>query len=191
VPRPPNLPPIVLWRRAVLAAHELRQAEKLVAFALAEHMNGEGRECWPSVARLAAMTAQDRRTVQRALRDLERNRWIQRAEGRGRGHSSRYAAAWPVEKAAAMPPIASEKRGRDAREKAAQRTREGGGGAARSREEEATEVVPPNPPRGATASGAKRNEEKGQRERLAALDRYAERSKAAAEARGAAEERGD
>ncbi|WP_419617837.1 helix-turn-helix domain-containing protein [Thiolapillus sp.] len=44
---------------------------KFVLVALAEHVSGEGRECWPSVSRLARMTGCAERTVQRALRTLE------------------------------------------------------------------------------------------------------------------------
>ena len=44
---------------------------KPVLVALAEHVSGEGRECWPSVSRLARMTGYAERTVRRALRALE------------------------------------------------------------------------------------------------------------------------
>ena len=44
---------------------------KPVLVALAEHVSGEGRACWPSVSRLARMTGYAERTVRRALRALE------------------------------------------------------------------------------------------------------------------------
>ena len=44
---------------------------KFVLVALAEHVSGEGRACWPSVSRLARMTGYAERTVRRALRALE------------------------------------------------------------------------------------------------------------------------
>ena len=46
----------------------LRAPEKPVLVALAEHVGGAGRECWPS---LALMTGYSERTVRRALRALE------------------------------------------------------------------------------------------------------------------------
>uniref|UniRef100_UPI003AF62E4A helix-turn-helix domain-containing protein n=1 Tax=Thiolapillus sp. TaxID=2017437 RepID=UPI003AF62E4A len=49
----------------------LRAPEKPVLVALAEHVGGAGRECWPSLARLALMTGYSERTVRRALRALE------------------------------------------------------------------------------------------------------------------------
>lgn len=44
---------------------------KLVLISLSDHANSEGI-CWPSVGRLARRCDMDRRTVQRALRELEK-----------------------------------------------------------------------------------------------------------------------
>ncbi|WP_368857400.1 helix-turn-helix domain-containing protein [Thiolapillus sp.] len=54
-----------------LISQALAAPAKFVLVALAEHVSGEGRECWPSVSRLARMTGCAERTVQRALRTLE------------------------------------------------------------------------------------------------------------------------
>lgn len=167
MPRSTSLPPVVLWRRAVLAAPELNHAAKLVACALAEHMDADGGSCYPSVTTLAGETAQDRRTVQRALRALEASGWITRAEGRGRGHSSRYAAARPpAGKAAAVPPFGEEEGRHVVQQKAARRARKGGGSTARGSQEEAREAVPPVAPQG----GPQHRDADALRRRRAALD---------------------
>lgn len=44
---------------------------RLVALALADRVNGDSLECWPSVADISRRTGMDRRTVQRHLRQLE------------------------------------------------------------------------------------------------------------------------
>jgi DNA-binding transcriptional ArsR family regulator len=50
---------------------------KFLLVALANYADEEG-ECWPSIARLAQDTAQDRRTVQRHLRALEDDGFLER-----------------------------------------------------------------------------------------------------------------
>ncbi|WP_419650474.1 helix-turn-helix transcriptional regulator, partial [Thiolapillus sp.] len=62
------------WQQMSILARDwayrqaLRAPEKPVLVALAEHVGGAGRECWPS---LALMTGYSERTVRRALRALE------------------------------------------------------------------------------------------------------------------------
>jgi hypothetical protein len=106
-------PRVVRWRRAVLGAPELTDGQKVVAMALAEHMNGDGGSCWPSVETLAGEIALTRRPVQKALAALEELGWIERRIGRGRGHSSQYRASFPdSERASDGTPFAEEKRRR-------------------------------------------------------------------------------
>ncbi len=54
----------------------LTSAERFVLVAVADHVDDESRQAWPSVARLSARTGLDRSTVQRALRQLEAQRVI-------------------------------------------------------------------------------------------------------------------
>ena len=44
---------------------------KVVATAISIHMNGETRQAWPSHSRLAEMCAADKRTIERATKELE------------------------------------------------------------------------------------------------------------------------
>jgi pyocin large subunit-like protein len=57
--------------RIWLMATPASAAARLTLIALEAHSNGDGC-AWPSVDRLATMTGGSRRTVQRALRELER-----------------------------------------------------------------------------------------------------------------------
>lgn len=68
------------WRDAVFSAcGPETSTERLVAAALAQHMDAAGGSCFPSVSRLAEETSLSRRTVQRALRSLEESGWIREA----------------------------------------------------------------------------------------------------------------
>lgn len=46
---------------------------QLVAIALADRVNGDTFECWPSIADVCRRTRMDRRTVQRHIRTLEQD----------------------------------------------------------------------------------------------------------------------
>jgi DNA-binding transcriptional MocR family regulator len=86
------LPLVARWRRAVLAS-DLTRGQKIVAMALAEHMNGEGGSCYPSVKTLASETGLSVRGVRKAIAELSRRKWISRKRGGSRpGHTSRYQA---------------------------------------------------------------------------------------------------
>jgi hypothetical protein len=51
---------------------------RMVAIAMADRVNmDEGGSCWPSIADIGRRTGLDRRTVQRHLRTLEDEGWIQ------------------------------------------------------------------------------------------------------------------
>lgn len=67
--------------RAMLWAFEnapqsLKSSERFVLVALADHVDDDTGQAWPSIRRLAARTGLDRRTVQLAIRQLEAQRII-------------------------------------------------------------------------------------------------------------------
>lgn len=63
---------------------DLPAGDKLVLLALADCANDEGR-CWPGLASLCAKTGMCRRTLQEALRQLDRGGQITREENPGKG----------------------------------------------------------------------------------------------------------
>lgn len=71
--------------RAIAAAWrvECKPVPKLTLLALADHANDETFECWPSLTHLSRKTNLDRRTVMRALAELEERKVIKRKR-RGR-----------------------------------------------------------------------------------------------------------
>ena len=68
-------------------SQELTPSQKLALLALAEHANDSG-VCWPSLARLASLTGMGKRTVQRAIVDLEALNLLTKETGKGK--SARY-----------------------------------------------------------------------------------------------------
>jgi DNA-binding transcriptional MocR family regulator len=54
-----------------LEAAAPRLWRRVVATAISIHMNGETRQAWPSHSRLAEMCAADKRTIERATKELE------------------------------------------------------------------------------------------------------------------------
>jgi hypothetical protein len=82
------------WRKLIIAAPHLRPNSKLVALVVADRC-GDKNECaWPSLATLEANTSLGRKSVVRAVRDLEVNGFL--VVGRNRGQSNRYHPALPV-----------------------------------------------------------------------------------------------
>ena len=79
------------WRTTILAS-ELRWAARLVALVLSTHMDSNGASCFPSVETIARESGLGRRSVQRALDELEAASLLERKRGGGRGKSSRYRA---------------------------------------------------------------------------------------------------
>lgn len=78
--------------RALVDVFERSEATKtarLVLLALADHAHDDGSNAWPAVPTLATKARCDERTVQRALRDLERRCEIVRT-----GTTSRGVAIW-------------------------------------------------------------------------------------------------
>lgn len=62
---------------------------KLVLIGLANHAHSDGRHAFPTVATLSRYAHVDRRTVQRALRWLEENEYVE-AEGKGPNGQANY-----------------------------------------------------------------------------------------------------
>lgn len=74
--------PLTRWAWSV----QTSPSEKLVLLALSDCCNGQRKShtCWPSIAKLHAMTGLSKRSVQRSLALLERRALIARSLGTGR-----------------------------------------------------------------------------------------------------------
>lgn len=87
--------------------------ELLTALALADHANHEGGSIFPTIATVARMTRQDRRTVQRHVRSMIESGWLEVVErGVGRANTTKYripleriGPLWPEEKVANCHPL--------------------------------------------------------------------------------------
>ena len=60
-----------MWLIQVLGDRGASPMAKVVATAISIHMNGETRQAWPSHSRLAEMCAANKRTIERATKELE------------------------------------------------------------------------------------------------------------------------
>lgn len=80
---------------AVWDLEAIESTDKFVLLKLADHADDEGRNAWPSVETIARAICKSERTVQRALRKLERDGWIvvERAAGPKRPPTYRVIAA--------------------------------------------------------------------------------------------------
>jgi len=78
----------------VFDARGLTPPQRLVALALADHADHEGRNAYPAVNTLAAKTELHRRTVQRALADLVASGFLE-IVGLGGGRSLTNSYAFP------------------------------------------------------------------------------------------------
>lgn len=76
--------PVVLWRVEVREAASLSSNAKLVAFVLSTYMDKYGRNAWAEVATIKGAASLSRRTVQRALRELEEAGLVQAVVRPGR-----------------------------------------------------------------------------------------------------------
>jgi DNA-binding MarR family transcriptional regulator len=89
----PKLSPLFTWRTAITES-DLRPTSRHVALTLSLYMGEKGDHAWPAVTTLAEDTGLDRRTVQRALRELQDSGWL--AVRIGGGHAtSRYVGLIP------------------------------------------------------------------------------------------------
>ena len=107
MPRPPG--PFLRVKKRVLAAScTLSPSERLVALALADRMNQEGR-CWPGYQDIATRTGYSVSTVGRCLETLcdgEQPLVLRRSRGGGRGYIYELVSN-PAKLAAAGRPWAS------------------------------------------------------------------------------------
>ena len=124
---------------------ELPVSEKLLLLALADccHAKQRSHSCWPSHAKLEAMTGFSRSTLKRTLRGLEQRALIKRTPGQGRRTSTYRLACTdsPNHCLDLDDPLAPQPR----RPRSAART------GARGDPAEGPPVAPPEPARGVTA----------------------------------------
>lgn len=99
---------VVHWRRTVLAS-DLPPAAKVVAMVLHEHMTWNkdaadaGGSCFPGLDTIATEAGFARRTVTRALDELEAAELVARLVGGGRGKPTNYVAALPKKQGRHVP----------------------------------------------------------------------------------------
>jgi hypothetical protein len=98
---------------SIVWALELPPTEKIVLLALADQASDEGRQCWPSVGRVARRCGLAERTVRHALAALEAKRHLTRDHREGASTDYRIHPGGTVSAAAAAEP--SESVRRDAR----------------------------------------------------------------------------
>jgi hypothetical protein len=60
-----------MWVKQVLAS-DISPRAKIIGVAISIHMNGDCRQAWPSHSTLAKMCAVEKRTSERAVKELER-----------------------------------------------------------------------------------------------------------------------
>jgi hypothetical protein len=74
-------PVVPVWRDAVLES-DLAAREKLVALAVAYHVDGQGRGAWPSHATLGRLSSYSRESARQAIDTLDSCGWL-KVERRG------------------------------------------------------------------------------------------------------------
>jgi DNA-binding transcriptional MocR family regulator len=85
------------WVRAVIAAEPRPTlAEVSVAVTLAEHYNAERGEAWPAQQRIAHLTRMHRRSIRKALDELEQRGFIACVKGGGPRSSARFTLVVPT-----------------------------------------------------------------------------------------------
>ena len=82
------------WNERLYADTELSHRARAVYLYLRDHADAEGK-CWPGIKRIASDLRLSRRTVQRALADLESAGYVERAE-RYRGNGGRSSNLYTV-----------------------------------------------------------------------------------------------
>ena len=74
---------------------ELTTKAKVTAAVLSDHMNANHDIAWPSEDRIAKMSSQSKRTVVRAIQELEEGGWIIKEQGGINIGTNRYMAVFP------------------------------------------------------------------------------------------------
>lgn len=100
--------------------------EMLLALALADHSDDDGRSIYPSIRRLAEKTRQSERTVQYQLRKMEAMGWLIRvSDGGGRGNTTEFRISDDWLKGADIAPFVPVKRVQPAAERVQSTTEKG------------------------------------------------------------------
>jgi hypothetical protein len=86
-----SIKPRYVWRNALFAS-TLRPAERLVALAFEQYMNGKSASAWPSKKTLALATGLSDRTVQSALHGLVEGGWLEVAAPASQHRPTTYRA---------------------------------------------------------------------------------------------------
>ena len=98
------------WIGAVAADGNLSPLARLVAVVLAQGFaNHETAECRPGLPALMGKVAAPKRSVLRALADLDAAGWIDRRGGEGPGRVASYAFRWPGRDPERVPEMAPER----------------------------------------------------------------------------------
>lgn len=91
-----RLSQLFTWRSAVTDEGSSASAlERHVALTLSMFMSEAGDSAFPAMETLAARCGRSASTVRGALRELERNGWLEVELNRGRGNTNRYRATIP------------------------------------------------------------------------------------------------
>jgi hypothetical protein len=91
--RPQRLDTTLAYKAISLAA-ELSGTEKRVAAAILDSFNRKNGQCDPSLGRIAHLLNINRRTVIRALRRIEKSRFIEKDRHGGKFHRNSYKPNW-------------------------------------------------------------------------------------------------
>ncbi len=130
------------WLQQLSCDKDLSDNARSVAlYIVTTHMNGHTEKAWPSYQTIADATGKSVKTIQRAIRELEDNEWLDVRRGNGTGHNTEY-----------RPSALSILRASEAREKTDRivTLRPGEGGQIRPRSQsdlsvKGGQICPPNP----------------------------------------------
>ncbi len=78
-----------------LGQYEITVGAKFLYVCLLSFTHKNDRTCYPSIARLAEMTNQSERNIQRQLRELEKERLLQTKIKAGRNHTNTFTLNSP------------------------------------------------------------------------------------------------
>jgi len=76
---------------------ELSTKAKITCACLASHMNANHHIAWPSVLRIASMTGLSKKSVERAVKEIESAGWLTVERGGINKGTSRYSPVFPEE----------------------------------------------------------------------------------------------
>lgn len=82
-----------IWLNSICADHIVNSTAFRVAYVIADHLNIKKGNAWPSQARIAERLGLHPKSVQRAVKDLEKRGWLAVTRRRDGLTSNRYAIA--------------------------------------------------------------------------------------------------